>query len=138
MVRKPTLEETIDLLRRKGSIRLFDGASENDIAQFENRQGTKLPKQIKDFLLITDGGEFFLPAGAQIYGVNHKPFIVVAEEFIVIGTLANGDPILCPINNKQVCVFNQERGVVEVDEIYVDFSTFLRNLPILLGIIEGE
>ena len=30
--------------------------------------------------MFSDGGEFFLPAGVQMYGVAHKPLINVKED----------------------------------------------------------
>lgn len=51
-------------------------------------------------VVFSDGGELFLPAGVQLYGIEHRPIIDVnddsrpSEEFVVIGALASGDPIL--------------------------------------------
>lgn len=44
--------------------------------------------------MFSDGGELFLPAGVQLYGVEHKPLIDVNdnsrpnEEYVIIGALA--------------------------------------------------
>lgn len=41
-----------------------------------------------------------MPAGIQLYGIEHKPVIDVndnsrpSEDYVVIGALASGDPIL--------------------------------------------
>lgn len=38
-----------------------------------------LPSKFKEWLLFSDGGECFLPAGIQLYGVAHKPLIDVND-----------------------------------------------------------
>lgn len=90
--------------------------------------------------MFSDGGELFLPAGIQLYGVEHKPVIDVdnngrpSEDYIVIGALASGDPILCEKAGKKIAIYNQEAGRIEDDEIYDDFLAFLNDLYDLLGI----
>ena len=86
------------------------------------------------------GGFFFLPAGIQLYGIEHKPLIDVdnndrpSEDYIVIGALASGDPILCEKVGEKIAIYNQEAGRIEDDEIYDDFIAFLNDLYELLGI----
>ena len=90
----------------------------------------------------TDGGEFFLPAGVQLYGVAHKPLIDINdndrpnEEYVVIGSLAFGDPILYKKEEEQIVIYNHEADRIEEDEIYQNFYAFLNDLYELLGIGE--
>ena len=90
--------------------------------------------------MFSDGGEFFLPAGIQLYGIEHKPLINIdnndrpSDEYIVIGTLSSGDPILCEKAGEKIIIYNQETGRIEDDEIYDDFMAFLNDLYDLLGI----
>ena len=83
-----------------------------------------------------------MPAGIQLYGIEHKPVIDVdnndrpSEDYIVIGSLASGDPILCKKSGEKIVIYNQEAGRLENDEIYDDFLAFLNDLYDLLG-IEG-
>lgn len=114
--------------------------TENKILEFEKEHNIKLPAKYKEWLLFSDGGEFFLPAGIQLYGIENKPTIDVdnndrpSEEYIVIGALASGDPILCEKAGEKIAIYNQEAGRIEDDEIYDDFIAFLNDLYNLLGI----
>ena len=114
--------------------------TENKILEFEKEHNIKLPAKYKEWLLFSDGGEFFLPAGIQLYGIENKPTIDVdnndrpSEEYIVIGALAPGDPILCEKAGEKIAIYNQEAGRIEDDEIYDDFIAFLNDLYNLLGI----
>lgn len=81
-----------------------------------------------------------MPAGIQLYGIEHKPVINVNDnsrpndDYIVIGALASGDPIICAKNSEKIAIYNQEAGRIEDDEIYDDFIVFLKHLHDLLGI----
>ena len=114
--------------------------TENKILEFEKEHNIKLPAKYKEWLLFSDGGEFFLPAGIQLYGIENKPTIDVdnndrpSEEYIVIGALASGDPILCEKAGEKIAIYNQEAGRIEDDEIYDDYIAFLNDLYNLLGI----
>ena len=116
------------------------GATENQIEEFEKKHSLKLPLKYREWLLFSDGGEFFLPAGVQMYGVNRKPVIDVSEDdrpndnYVVIGALASGDPILCEKGGERISIYNHEAGVIENDEIYEDFFAFLIDLHEILGI----
>lgn len=76
----------------------------------------------------------------KLYGVEHKPVIDVnnndrhSDEYVVIGALASGDPILCEKASERILIYNQEAGRIEDDEIYDDFISFLNDLCDLLGI----
>lgn len=118
----------------------LDGASEEQIINFEEENSISLPMQYKAWLQFSDGGELFLPAGVQLYGVAHKPVINVDdndrpdENYIVIGRMSFGDPILCHKTGEEICIYNHGAGVIEEDEKYSDFFSFLNDLWDVLGI----
>ena len=56
------------------------------------------------------------------------------DNYIVIGALATGDPILCKKKGEQISIYNHEAGRIEEDEIYQNFYAFLSDLYELLGI----
>lgn len=120
----------------------WDAATDQQIAGFEKNSGLKIPLKYKEWLLFSDGGECFLPAGVQFYGVAHKPLIDVDDDnrpddsYIVIGALSSGDPILYKKNEEKIAIFNRGAGKIESDEIYDDFFAFLNDLYDLLGIGE--
>lgn len=134
------LKNIVDQLNKQGKMCFLDGASEEQIALFEKESKIKLPLKFKEWLLFTDGGECFLPAGIQLYGVAHKPLIDVNyddkpdDKYIVIGALSSGDPILCEKSGEQISIYNHEAGKIESDETYADFYAFLNDLYELLGI----
>lgn len=134
------LKNIVDQLNKQGKMRFLTGASEEQIALFEKEQKINLPSKFKEWLKFSDGGEFFLPAGVQLYGVAHKPIIDVNdndrpdESYIVIGALSSGDPIVCGKTGEQFSVYNHEAGKIESDETYHDFFCFLNGLFDMLGI----
>lgn len=136
------LKNILEKINVQGKMRFLEGATKEQISDFENENGIVLPLQHKKWLEYSDGGEFFLPAGVQLYGVAHKPVIDVDysdrpnEEYVVIGALASGDPILCKKEGEQIAIYNHEAGRIEEDEIYQDFYAFLSDLYELLGIGE--
>lgn len=136
------LEEIIDLLKSQGRMNFLEAASEKQIANFEEENDFHLPLKYKEWLLFSDGGEFFLPAGVQMYGVVHKPMINVEDDdrpddsYIVIGSLASGDPVLCQKDSENISVFDHEAGGIDDELIYDDFFAFLTDLYDLLGIGE--
>lgn len=93
------LKAIIDKLKEQGNLIFLEGATEEQITQFEKDHEIELPEKYKEWLQYSDGGELFLPAGVQFYGVAHKPIIDVDEndrpdeKYIVIGALASGDPV---------------------------------------------
>ena len=137
------LKNIINNLNTKGEMSYIEGATTEQVIDFEKTNGVKLPQQFKDWLEYSDGGELFLPAGIQLYGVAHKPLIEIGNEwdasdssskYITIGALSNGDPILCEKNNEHISIFNHEGRRIEEDEIYSNFCDFLNELPNILGI----
>ena len=56
------------------------------------------------------------------------------NNYIVIGSLASGDPIMCEKDSERISIYNHEAAVIEDDETFEDFYEFLRALYDLLGI----
>lgn len=135
-------KEIMIQLKEQGKMRFFDGATDEQISKFEEKCGVKLPQKYREWLLCSDGGEFFLPAGLQMYGVAHMPIIDVNDmdcpddKYIVIGSLASGDPILCEKNGEKISIYNLEGDCIEADEEYENFADMLKDLYSLLGIGE--
>lgn len=135
-------KELVSRFNSQGKMRFKDGASLEQIKAFEKNNAITLPKKLKEWLVITDGGELFLPGGLQLYGVAHNPVIDVNEtdkpsdNYIVIGTLATGDPVLCEKDSERISIYNHDAGRIETDESYSDFDSFMLDLSRLLG-IEG-
>lgn len=136
------LKSIVEQLNKQGKMAFLEGASDEKIASFEEAQSIELPSKYKEWLRFSDGGECFLPAGVQFYGVSHKPIIDLQddnrpdESYIIIGALSSGDPILCQKGEEQISIYNSEAGVIESDEVYSDFFAFLNDLYDLLGMGE--
>ena len=134
------LKEIIDQIKDQGKMHFLEAATEEQIAQFEEKNEVKLPSKYKEWLLCSDGGEFFLPAGIQMYGVAHKPVIDLTdsdkpdESFTIIGVTSWGDPILCEKASEKISIYDHEAGKIQEDEIYEDYFAFLKDLYNLLGI----
>ena len=134
------LKTIIDQLQEQGKMSFLEKTTEEKITSFEKENSVTLPSKYKEWLLYSDGGEFFLPAGVQLYGVEHKPLINVNDDsrpndnYIVIGALATGDPVLFKKDSEEIAIYNQEAEKIEQDEIYDDFIAFLKDLYNLLGI----
>ena len=130
----------VDQLANQGKMHFIDAVSEEEILIFEKEQQIILPNRFKEWLQFSDGGELFLPAGIQLYGIKHTPLLNVndksrpSDEYIVIGALASGDPILCGMTDQKISIYNQEAGKIEEDEIYDDFIAFINDLRDLLGV----
>lgn len=134
------LTTIIEQIKLQGKMRFLDGATESQIDEYEEVNKVKFPSRYREWLLFSDGGSLYLPAGVQMYGVAHKPIIDISdddrpnEDYFVIGALASGDPILCKKNEEQISIYNHEAGRIEDDEIYADFFSFLNNLYGFLGL----
>lgn len=133
------LETIIDTISAQGEMYFLEAATEEQIAVFEKEHNIKLPKKYKEWLLFSDGGECFLPAGIQFYGVAHKPIIDIEDNdrpddsYIVIGALASGDPIIFKKTEEKICIYNHEDNRIEDDETYEDFFAFLKDMYEMLG-----
>jgi hypothetical protein len=114
------------------------------IEAFESEHDCQLPSQLKQWLLVSDGGDFFLPAGFQLRGVAHLPLIAADDEdrpddsYLVIGTLSSGDPVLCERSSERISIYNHEAGRIEDDETFADFFTFLTSLADVVGIGDDD
>ena len=134
------LKLIVDKLNRYKKMSFRVGTTIEKLVEFEKLHDIKLPRKYKEWLLFSDGGDLFLPAGIQLYGVAHKPVIDVNdnsrpdESYVVIGALASGDPILFKKESEEIAIYNIEANCIEDDEIYSDFMSFLKDLPELLGI----
>jgi hypothetical protein len=134
------LNDIVGKLQQQGKMNFAPKASDVLIRAFEVRNGVTLPEKYKEWLLFSDGGDCFLPAGVQLYGVAHKPLIDANDNdrpnanYIVIGALASGDPILCEKSGERISIYNHEAGKIEDDETFTDFLDFLNNLGETLGI----
>lgn len=134
------LKSLVAQIKQQGKMSFVAGAKEEQIGEFEKKYDLKFPVKYREWLLFSDGGEFFLPAGVQMYGVAHKPIIDVSENdrpndnYVAIGVLASGDPILCEKGGERIFIYNHEAGIIENDEIYEDFFAFLTDLHEILGI----
>jgi SMI1 / KNR4 family protein len=134
------LKGIVDKFNEQGKMRFFEETTEEKILVFEKEKGVMLPSKYKEWLLFSDGGELFIPAGVQLYGIEHKPVIDVndnsrlSDDYVVIGALASGDTILFKKDNEKIAIYNQVAGRIEDDEIYDDFISFLNDLYELLGI----
>lgn len=136
------LKQIAEKLKEQGKMNFLEAATEDQIEQFEKEKLIWLPVKYKEWLLFSDGGEFFLPAGVQMYGVAHKPLIDVEDDdrpddnYIIIGALASGDPVLCEKSGEKISIYDHEAGDIENDLVYDDFFAFLNGLYDLLGIGE--
>ena len=136
------LNQIIEQINNQGSMRLIDAATSEQITQFEVENDIHLPSKYKEWLLLSDGGELYLPAGVQLYGVAHKPLIDLNDNdrpdnsYIVIGALASGDPILCKEDEERIYVYDHENRVIAEELMYEDFFAFTYALYDLLGIGE--
>lgn len=131
------------LLNYQGQMSFVEPTNDTVIEAFESEHEVQLPSQLKQWLLVSDGGDFFLPAGFQLRGVAHLPLIDVDDpdrpddNFVVIGTLSSGDPVLCERSSERISIYNHEAGRIEEDESFEDFFTFLNQLAAVVG-AEGD
>ena len=136
------LKSIVDLLNKHGKMDYLNGATNEQIIDFEKKSHFLLPSKYREWLLYSDGGECYLPVGVQFYGVAHKPLIDITDnnrpndDYIAIGALPNGDPILIKKESETISIFNKEAGKIEDDEVYDDFFAFLNDLYDILGIGE--
>ncbi len=136
------LKEIIDRIKDQGKTRFLEAATEEQIVQFEKDNGIQLPEKFKEWLLFSDGGELYLPAGVQLYGVAHKPLINIEDNdrpddnYIVVGALASGEPVLFKKNEEKFYIYDHESQGLDDDLTYDDFIALLNDLYDLLGIGE--
>ena len=128
------LKQIIDQIKDQGIMRFFNGATEEQISQFEKENEIQLPVKFKEWLQNSDGGELFLPAGVQLYGVAHTPLIDVEDNdrpddnYVVVGALASGEPVLFKKNEEKFYVYDHESQELDDNLTYDDFFAFLKDL----------
>ena len=138
------IKKIVDQFNEQGKMNFLEAATEEQITRFEEENKFQLPSKYKEWLMFSDGGEFFLPAGVQMYGVAHKPLINVKEDdrpddtYIVIGSFATGDPILCQNSSEKISIYDHESGEIDDELIYEDFLAVLIELLSSRRIGEGE
>ena len=71
------LKQLVNKFNEQGEMNFCKETTENKILELEKEHNIKLPAKYKEWLLFSDGGEFFLPAGIQLYGIENKPTIDV-------------------------------------------------------------
>ena len=89
------LKKIVDKFNEQGKMAFLPETTDDKISGFENKNNVTLPLQYKTWLRFSDGGEFFLPAGLQLYGVDRKPVIDVND---------NDRPILRSFDFGNTCV----------------------------------
>lgn len=136
------LKQVIEQIKDQGKMRFLEAATEEQIAMFEKENDIKLPTQYKEWLQYSDGGELYLPAGVQLYGVAHKPLIDKDDNdrpddnYIVVGALASGEPVLFKKDEEKFYIYDHESQELDDDLTYDDFVALLNDLYDLLGIGE--
>jgi len=124
----------INRLEKKGKVSFVPKATEDQISEFETKNNITLPLKYKEWLLFSDGGELFLPAGIQLYGVLHNPLIDIndndkpSDNYTIIGAFADGRPILFEKESEHISIYNHELGKIEKDDDFNDFFDFLNNI----------
>lgn len=99
-----------DKFKKQGKMIFPNATTIEKILEFEKENDVTLPSKHKEWLLFSDGGELFLPAGVQLYGIEHKPLIDVndnsrpSDNYVVIGGLSSGDPILFKKNSEKIAI----------------------------------
>lgn len=135
-------KKLVNQFNEQGKMNFLEGATEDQISQFEKDNDIVLPSKYKEWLAFCDGGELFLPAGVQMYGTVHKPIINVEDndrpddKYIVIGRLSSSDPVLCEKNQEKIYVYDHEADEFDEELTYDNFFAFLNDLYDLLGIGE--
>ena len=113
------------------------------IEDFETKNGFKLPASFKEWLEkdeCPDHGDYGF---CQFYRINKDPVINIKDvymvsgcEYLVIGSLADGDPILCKKTkdtDNKLCIYDIHAGMIHENEIYNDIWALMNDI-----IIPGE
>lgn len=136
------LKEIIDQIKEQGRMSFLEAATDEQIEKFEKENDIKLPVKYKEWLRYSDGGDLYLPAGIQLYGVTHKPLINIEDNdrpddnYIVVGALASGEPVLFKKNEEKFYVYDHDNKELDDDLTYDDFFALLKDLYDLFGIGE--
>lgn len=136
------LKEIISQIKNNGNSSFLEAATEEQIEKFEKENDIKFPLKFKEWLLYSDGGDLYLPAGVQLRGVEHNPIIDLEDNdrpddsFIVVGALASGEPVLFKKNEEKFYIYDHENQELDDDLTYEDFFALIKDLYDLLGIGE--
>ena len=65
------LKPLVEKFNEQGKMSFLEATTEEKISKFEKENRITLPSKLKEWLLFSDGGELFLPAGVQLYGIDH-------------------------------------------------------------------
>ena len=134
------LKKIIETFEKQGTMSFFEPASEEQISAFEKENGITFPEEYREWLTFSDGGELFLPAGMQFYGVAHMPLIDTEDDerpddsYIAIGRMCDGAPVLFKKGSEKIAVYFSDDGEIDDDLVYDDFYAFLDELYDLLGL----
>ena len=74
------LKTIVDKLNENGKMGFLPETTKEKISRFEKEKNVQIPEKYKEWLLFSDGGELFLPAGIQLYGVENKPLINIDND----------------------------------------------------------
>ena len=107
-----TMQLLIQRFRQLPSMRFLSPASEAEMDGWEENTSLSLPKEYRQWLRFSDGGELFIP-GIQLYGVAHKPTLDFCNsgerrtglptDLTIIGTFGFGD-LLCFLRDTETIV----------------------------------
>ena len=108
------------------------GATEKEIANFENKNRFAFSESVKDWLKYTDDCCLF-DSIVQLYGVVHTPLIEVNPEgaqggFIEIGAFNYGD---------SVCIASGQSKIFVCGETIIEHKNFEEFLGYVIEIGEG-
>lgn len=126
------MNEIINSISKLPNMKFNVGASIEEIKKFENDTKIILPKDYKDWLVFSDGGELFIP-GINLYGVSNRPFIrrgdgiEAPENYIVIGRTIYGNAL---------CFKDGEEKIIEWE--HESFEEFLVWDNFILFLAESE
>ena len=57
----------------------------------------------------------------------------INDNYIVIGTLASGEPIIYEKSCENIAIYNHEKGRTEKNELFTDFFEFISKLDKILN-----
>lgn len=138
------LRKTAGTLESQGTMNFLDPATPEQISEFERKNGITFPEQYREWLSFSDGGELFLPAGCQLYGVAHLPLIDPSDgnrpddSWVAVGAMCSGDAVIFEKESGRFAVYFAEEGRLDDSLVYKDYFTFLGSLYDLLGMDEED
>jgi hypothetical protein len=132
-------EELADLIHKIREITATDeyamdfspGATNEEIALFEQGNNFSFPEPVKEWLRFTDGCCLFNTT-IQFYGVAHKPYIEtnpegISGDYIRIGTFNFGEPI---------CISRNSSKIIQYGETLIEYENFINFIKLIIKIGE--